>query len=89
MDSEHRQELHPDRCSHLGLDCKSCTGRSARDIASLCANLGATLIESTFFRMYPAPGCAPMLSGFVQSYFEATEPDLSALARLALAAVAA
>lgn len=89
MDTDFAVDLHPDYCVELGLECRSCTECSARQLANLCATLGGTRLESTFFRMYPAPGCAGMLTSFVQSYFEATEPGVHSLGRLEVATAAA
>ena len=79
----------PDACQTVDLDCASCTARSAREIASLCANLSASSIEAAFRRMYPSDACAGMLPCFAQAYFEATEPPAAVpLLRLAAATAA-
>ena len=75
MITEAEVELNPGVCAYVGLDCHECTARAARQVATLCSNMGATHLESTFFRMYSGIGCSPMLSNFVEAYFAATEPE--------------
>jgi hypothetical protein len=79
----------PAACHSVELDCCSCTTRSARDIASLCATLSASSIEGAFRRMYPSEACAEMLPCFAQAYFEATEPLAALRVRAASSTAAA
>jgi hypothetical protein len=78
-------DLKPQSCRVVGLECDTCTSAAARSTAKLCLNLTATLIETTFFKMYPDPACADQLAHFAQAYFEATAPFETA-GRLATAA---
>ena len=78
----------PGSCLSVGLDCSSCASRRAVDVAALCSNLGPSALESTFFRMYPDPACAPMVPQFAASYYQATAPAPLTLLRLASATAA-
>ena len=66
-------DLKPQSCKAVSLECDSCTRASARATAKVCRSMTASLIENTFFKMYPDAACGGQLAHFAQVYFEATE----------------
>ena len=62
----------PQMCLDVGLDCKTCTGASARELASVCKNLRGKMVAQLFVQIYPQPACAKMHGHFAAAYREAT-----------------
>jgi hypothetical protein len=79
-------ETEPETCRSVGLDCGTCTKRTASELAALCPGLNASALESSFFRMYPSSACASMMPVFASVYFAMTEPAVESILRLAAAA---
>ena len=63
----------PQSCREVGLDCKTCTGATARELASVCKNLRGKMVAQLFVQLYPDPACAKMHAHFAAAYREVTE----------------
>lgn len=72
---------YPRICSEVGLDCKTCTEGTARNLAKVCKGLRGRMIGQLFVQIYTDPACARMHGHFAEAYLEAERP-------LAMAAVA-
>jgi hypothetical protein len=62
----------PQACMAVGLDCKTCTSATARQLASVCKNLRGKMVAQLFVQLYPQPACARMANHFGEAYREAT-----------------
>jgi hypothetical protein len=62
----------PQMCLEVGLDCKTCTGGTARQLASVCKNLRGKMVAQLFVQIYPQTACAKMHGHFAAAYREAT-----------------
>ena len=67
-------ENRPETCLALGLDCRTCTQKSAASVARVCHGLESTGIQRVFVQLYTSPGCAPMAGSFEAAYLEASNP---------------
>jgi hypothetical protein len=79
-------ENWPETCSALGLDCGTCTRKSAATVAKICFGLEAHGVQRIFLELYPSPGCRPMAAAFEVAYREASglsQPPLTTAAAAA------
>jgi len=58
-------------CAALGLDCSSCTRKSAATVAKICFGLESKGVHRIFLELYPSPGCRPMAAAFELAYRDA------------------
>ena len=65
-------ENWPESCSALGLDCGSCTRKSASTVAKICIGLESQGVHRIFLELYPSPGCRPMAEAFELAYRDAS-----------------
>jgi hypothetical protein len=67
-------DLRPDGCLDVGLDCRTCTHATASDLASICEVLDRQGLREAFVQIYQNPACNPMFSIFERAYGEAVSP---------------
>lgn len=72
-------ERNPETCLSLGLDCQSCVGHTARNLASICRGMTPVGLSVAFVQMYPSPACAKMEVQFGAAYADASVPRKPAL----------
>jgi hypothetical protein len=65
-------ENWPETCAALGLDCGTCTCKSASTVAKICFGLESHGVHRLFLELYPSPGCRPMAAAFETAYREAS-----------------
>jgi hypothetical protein len=63
----------PHLCIQEGLDCITCTGSTARELARACPGLPAKLVAQLFVQIHVHPACARMHRNFTQAYAGALE----------------
>jgi hypothetical protein len=81
-------EIGPEFCASIGLDCDTCVRRCAATTATVCRNLQPYGAERVFFQLYPSSGCRPMAEAFVRAYQDAVTPKMPVM-RAARASAAA
>jgi hypothetical protein len=64
---------YPALCEEIGLDCETCTGGTARNLAKVCKGLKGKMIGQMFVQIYTEPACAKMHAYFAEVYLEASE----------------
>ena len=74
-------EIGPEFCASVGLDCGSCVQRCAATTAAVCKNLQPYGAERVFFQMYPSTACHHMASAFVEAYRDAAMPSIAIAAK--------
>jgi hypothetical protein len=74
---------YPGICSEVGLDCKTCTEGTARNLAKVCKGLKGKLIGQLFVQIHTDPACARMHGHFTSAYLEASVEGAMAMAALA------
>ncbi len=79
-------ENWPETCAALGLDCGSCTRKSAATVAKICFGLESHGVQRVFLELYPSPGCRPMAAAFELAYREASGISTPTLTTAAAAA---
>lgn len=82
-------EIGPEFCASVGLDCASCVQRCAATTAAVCRNLQPYGAERTFFQMYPSPACHRMAGAFVEAYLDAATPSMPVMRAARVSAAAA
>src|SRR5271156_6545689 len=55
---------YPGICKEVGLDCETCTGTSARNLAKVCKGLRGKSIGQLFVQIYTDPACSKMHGHF-------------------------
>ena len=81
---------YPRLCDDVGLDCKTCTEGTARNLAKLCKGLRGKMIGQMFVQIHTDPACSGMHEHFAQAYLDASldrKPVMSET-RLVMVAVA-
>jgi hypothetical protein len=68
-------DIRPDSCLDVGLDCRTCLHRTAADLAAICLSLEGGSLWTTFAQIYPHPSCGPMFSNFEHAYLEALDRE--------------
>jgi hypothetical protein len=63
---------YPRICSEVGLDCKTCTEGTARNLAKLCKGLKGKMIGQMFVQIHTDPACSRMHTHFVEAYVAAS-----------------
>jgi hypothetical protein len=71
---------YPRICDDVGLDCKTCTEGTARNLAKLCKGLRGKMIGQLFVQIHSDPACARMHGHFADAYALASEIGLLAVA---------
>lgn len=81
---------YPRICRDVGLDCETCTGNTARNLAKVCKGLRGKMIGQMFVQIYTDPACAKMHAYFADAYLNASIERMPAISehRLTLVAVA-
>lgn len=64
----------PHLCIQEGLDCTTCTGNTARELARACPGLAGKSVAQIFVQIYADPACSPMHRDFARAYAEALAP---------------
>jgi len=81
---------YPRICHEVGLDCETCTGTTARNLAQVCTGLRGKMLGQIFVQIYTDPACSKMHAHFADEYMAADlrMPMATATTRVAIAAVA-
>ncbi len=81
---------YPRICHEVGLDCKTCTEGTARNLAKICKGLRGKMIGQLFVQIYTDPACAGMHAHFEMAYLDASIERMPVMSerRLSAAAVA-
>jgi hypothetical protein len=64
-------DVRPDGCLDVGLDCRTCMHGTATDLVAICEVLDRRGLRETFAQIYQHPACGPMFSLFERAYGEA------------------
>jgi hypothetical protein len=78
-----RENNYPELCLKVGLDCETCTGDTARQLAQSCHGLRGKMIGQLFIQIHPHPACARMHAHFASAYREAAAGPLETMAAVA------
>lgn len=65
---------YPGICHDVGLDCESCTGETAKNLAKVVKGLRGKMIGQMFVQIYTDPACSKMHAHFASSYLAAERP---------------
>jgi len=71
---------YPQICAEVGLDCKTCTENTARNLAKVCESLRGKAIGQMFVQIYNDPACSKMHVHFAEAYMGALGEGLPAIA---------
>ena len=82
-------EIGPEFCASVGLDCASCVARCAANTAAVCKTLQPYGAERVFFQLYPSAACHRMAPAFVEAYQDAVAPSLPMMTMTRAARVSA
>ena len=64
----------PQICIEAGVNCETCTGHTAKELARACPGLPGKLVAQLFVQIHTYSACARMHRHFAQAYSEALEP---------------
>ena len=81
------QPSYQERCWQDGITCRSCVGRAARSVATVCSGLTAEQAGQTFRKMYSDPDCLLNEHDFQWAYLEADGQVLPVLSKKMVALV--
>lgn len=87
--SDPATESRPNGCRQAGIDCGECVRQAADELVSLSPRLEISHAQALFARLYPDPGCRPMLVPFAVACREAVRRFETEEAELELASSAA
>jgi hypothetical protein len=79
---------YPRICHEVGLDCKTCTEGTARNLAKVCKGLRGKMIGQLFVQIYTDPACAQMHGHFAEAYMAASIERRMPMSELGAAMVA-
>lgn len=74
---------YPQFCLNVGLDCETCTGETARQLAQTCRGLRGKMLGQLFVQIHQHPACARMHAHFAATYQEASREPLEAMPAVA------
>jgi hypothetical protein len=66
-------DVRPDGCLDVGLDCRTCMNGTATDLAAICEVLDRRRLREAFTQIYQHLACGPMFSIFEQAYGKALD----------------
>ena len=81
------QPSYQERCWQDGITCRSCVGRAARSVATVCSGLTAEQAGQTFRKMYSDADCLLNEHDFQWAYLEADWQVLPMLSKKIVALV--
>jgi hypothetical protein len=74
---------YPHLCVKVGLDCETCTGETARQLAQSCHGARGKMIGQLFVQIYPHSACSRMHAHFSACYREASREPLEIMQAVA------
>jgi len=74
---------YPQFCLNVGLDCESCTGETARQLAKTCRGLRGKMIGQLFVQIHQHSACSRMHAHFAACYREASSESQEAMSAFA------
>jgi hypothetical protein len=77
---EVRESNYPQFCINVGLDCETCTGETARQVAQTCRGLRGKAIGQLFVQIHPHSACSRMHAHFAACYRDASREAMAAMA---------
>jgi hypothetical protein len=78
-----RENNYPQFCSNVGLDCETCTGETARQLAQSCRGLQGKMISQLFVQIHQHSACSRMHTHFAASYRAASQTPIDVMAAVA------